>query len=300
MRLDLSIVIQMAVFALLFASLASTGYAQETSASNRDFGTTVRLRSGGVDYIFYKTERSTAAREDVRRALAEFDHLFRELRANLFQSHGVREPGTMSVALAGDAEVFRRLTGRPWYVAGLYEPPAKRLVFQNPVALRRRGILRSTLVHELCHVLISEAADQMRRENSSQAGGDGNLRGPVWLEEGYCEALSRPTCVRESAAIHRRIRATPDLSKLVAWLESRFGNSGSSNRSTNRNDWKQRGLAFCVASLFVADWSATVGQERAFSYLIGDGASLTDAKDFEELRRHYKRFRNKFVASDNE
>ncbi|MCR9140811.1 MAG: hypothetical protein NXI24_00965 [bacterium] len=264
----------------------------------------IAVEANRAQYRYYFRADARRNHDGLRRMISDFDDVFAAARERVFAGHGLRGPERMTIALAGDARIFQRLTGRPWYVAGLYDPLSRRLFFQNPAALRRRGILRSTVTHELCHVATAHA--RRGRRDSLVAAPATNARIPVWLEEGYCEALANTSCEADQKAVHRIVRSASDWQAFHGWLESRLGGgavSGGERQAKGTvgeaHDYhrpgagitrEERRQAFCVAALFVSDWTAAVGRKRAFAYLTG---SSTFSADFEP-QRFYPRFYNKF------
>lgn len=295
------------LFAVLFAVLHYIPYEFVRAAPGGQSLIIERLRNDGIEYALYlpgETDRS--GRKSARDELLAFDRTFRAARSEVFALHGEREPRSMSVALAGDARIFSKLTGRPWYVAGLYEPESRRLIFQNSAALRRRGILARTVRHELCHALIAETRGTGTRNSSA----------PAWLEEGYCEALgdlqpanathanasqtnpSRDACTEYAATIHNKIRAATTLADFAAWLAAGMHLSGAQTNA--QVDRRNRRQAFCAAALFASDWVANAGRDRAFAYLTGRVQSqpaVQHSTNLAELERDYARFRGKFLRS---
>ncbi len=194
---------------LAFATVLFAGPAVET------------VQWEGVRYRLYG--KAAADRE----ALREFHALFRKHADEVYAMHGVRPPLTTDIALAGNADIFRQLSGEPWFVAGLYDARTDRLILQRPRALQQRGLLVSTIRHEVCHRLLAG----LRRENS------GSSR--PWLEEGYCESVGRltaPDCRSSASWMKATARLSTFETKLSAGLKSE-------NRTERRR-------AFCIGAEF--------------------------------------------------
>ncbi|HSB27187.1 MAG TPA: hypothetical protein VLE19_05015, partial [Pyrinomonadaceae bacterium] len=68
---------------------------------------------------------------------------------------------------------FTSRTGQPWWAAAATE--GNRIELQPVTILKQRGVLFTTLRHELAHVIIDSA---------------GNRRVPRWLEEGFALYLA--------------------------------------------------------------------------------------------------------------
>jgi len=104
-----------------------------------------------------------AAEERERAAITG---LVRRVRADIAARAGVGEPRGLTITVHPTVESFGRATGQPWWVAGA---TAGRAIDLLPIAtLRQRGILESTLRHELAHVVVDLALASR----------------PVWVREG--------------------------------------------------------------------------------------------------------------------
>jgi hypothetical protein len=269
--------IVVACASLLFAACAAALLADEAP-------TISRWRTGGVDYALYS--RGAITGNEAREILARFDAVLRESRRELFATHDLPEPALIQVALAGDARIFADLTGRPWYIAGLVivdraRPDYGRLYFQNPTALRKRGILESTVRHELCHLLLDGARTS---RPAPLAAPDESWS---WLEEGYCEALGAAArggsaCVRDSAAIHAHVRRLARVDQFADWIMGRLKGSAQGVRG--------RRQAFCAASAFAREWLGQVGRAEAVRVL----ARERTRADQRALADSYDAFRKKF------
>lgn len=104
-----------------------------------------------------------AAEERERAALTG---LVRRARADIAARAGIGEPRGLTITVHPTVESFGRATGQPWWVAAA---TIGRAVDLLPVSvLRQRGILESTVRHEVAHVVVDAA-----------------LAGrPVWVREG--------------------------------------------------------------------------------------------------------------------
>jgi hypothetical protein len=80
---------------------------------------------------------------------------------------------TLEIRLNGSTGDFTARTGQPWWAAAATK--GNRIELQPVAILKRRGVLFTTLRHELAHVLIDAAS---------------NNRAPRWLEEGFAIYLA--------------------------------------------------------------------------------------------------------------
>ncbi|MGD9905895.1 MAG: SpoIID/LytB domain-containing protein [Vicinamibacterales bacterium] len=104
-----------------------------------------------------------AAEERERAALTG---LVRRARADIAARAGVAEPQGLTITVHPTVESFGRATGQPWWVAAATTGRAIDLL---PIAtLRQRGILDSTLRHEVAHVVADPALASR----------------PMWVREG--------------------------------------------------------------------------------------------------------------------
>jgi stage II sporulation protein D len=86
---------------------------------------------------------------------------------------GLVAPALIEVRVYPDVESFRNATGEPGWVAA--QTRGNRIALQPAAALRARGILESTLRHEMVHVAVeTHAAPGL----------------PLWFREGLAEYLS--------------------------------------------------------------------------------------------------------------
>jgi hypothetical protein len=89
-----------------------------------------------------------------------------EARGQLMEKYHFASPAPVEIRLSTTTAEFCQHTGRPWWQASIYRD---RIIYLQPVrVLRERGILATTLRHELMHRLVDEHAK-------------GN--GPRWLYE---------------------------------------------------------------------------------------------------------------------
>ncbi|MGE0363665.1 MAG: SpoIID/LytB domain-containing protein [Vicinamibacterales bacterium] len=104
-----------------------------------------------------------AAEERERAAITG---LLRRVRADIAARAGVGEPRGLTITVHPTIESFGRATGQPWWVAGA---TVGRVIDLLPIGtLRQRGILESTLRHEVAHVVVDAALASR----------------PVWVREG--------------------------------------------------------------------------------------------------------------------
>lgn len=102
--------------------------------------------------------------------------LAERLKANAGERLQLRPPDYLTIRVYPTVEVFRNATAEPGWVAARSSGSA--IDLQPKDVLERRGILRSTLYHEILHVTIEAAA----------------IPGlPVWFREGLVECLSEKT-----------------------------------------------------------------------------------------------------------
>lgn len=76
-------------------------------------------------------------------------------------------PSQISFVIFATTGDFTANTKRGWWIAGVFE--REEIMLQPPLVLKKRGILKSTIIHELSHSAISI----ITKENC-----------PVWLSEG--------------------------------------------------------------------------------------------------------------------
>lgn len=197
-----------------------------------------------------------------RTALQEFHALFTKQSNEVYALHGERPPLTTDVAIAGNADIFRQLSGAPWFVAGLYDPATDRLIFQRPAALQQRGLLVSTIRHEVCHRLLAGLRSP-------------GVEAPHWLEEGYCESLGRtaaPDCTGSAAWMRDTIDLTSFQKKLSAGLRS--------GRHAERRQ------AFCVAAEFAHFLVQRRGRSITLQTLLG--RSPVQPESYTEFRAKFR------------
>jgi hypothetical protein len=93
-------------------------------------------------------------------------------RANA-ASISIGELPLLEIRLNDSTGDFTARTGQPWWAAAATK--GNRIEFQPVVLLKRRGVLVTTLRHELAHVVIDKASRN---------------RAPRWLEEGFAIYLA--------------------------------------------------------------------------------------------------------------
>src|SRR5439155_6904129 len=76
----------------------------------------------------------------------------REIAARI----GLPAPASIEIRIYSDVETFRNATGEPGTVAGF--TTGRRIELQPMTTLRARGVLESTLRHELTHVFLESQA----------------------------------------------------------------------------------------------------------------------------------------------
>ena len=117
---------------------------------------------------------------------------------------GLPSPPSIEIRVYPDVETFRNATGEPGSVAGF--TTGRRIAIQPIAILRARGVLESTLRHELTHAFLETQAAP-------------NL--PVWFREGLAAYLSdgpkspSPAAARVSALVQ-----THGLPAMLAWLRA--------------------------------------------------------------------------------
>jgi SpoIID/LytB domain protein len=113
-------------------------------------------------------------RRDANQVLGTLDSARADFlrRANA-ASVSVGDLPTLEIRLNDSTGDFTARTGQPWWAAAATK--GNRIEFQPVALLKRRGILASTLRHELAHVVIDRVS--------------GN-RAPRWLEEGFAIYLA--------------------------------------------------------------------------------------------------------------
>jgi stage II sporulation protein D len=127
---------------------------------------------------------------------------------------GFPAPTGIDIRVYPDVETFRHATGEPGWVSA--RASGLRIEIQPAALLRSKGILDSTLRHELLHVVI---------ESQSKPGL------PVWFREGLVGVLSEsgshsgagPGDVRERNDEGQARRAYADVHRRVSALINRYG-----------------------------------------------------------------------------
>ena len=138
-------------------------------------------------------------------------------------------PAGIEIRAYPDLDAFRNATGEPGWVAA--HTDGRRIHLQPIAILQSRGVLESTLSHELLHVLI---------ESMAKPGL------PVWFREGLAAFLEngrgagiarqpQDQDLRQTADAGRARRAYADAEAMVANLVQTYGEVGVL-------DWVRRGL----------------------------------------------------------
>jgi len=127
-------------------------------------------------------------------------------------------PGLLRVRITANMGQWRRMTGRPWYVAAAVV--GGDVLTQPPHSLRRLADLEGTIHHEVAHLFIRHAAGR---------------NCPRWLEEGLAHCLAEQS-------IHPGAGATglPGNEKELASLEARL------TRDASDRVGLQRDYAICL------------------------------------------------------
>jgi hypothetical protein len=111
---------------------------------------------------------------DDERERAALMGLVRRARADIAARAGVPEPQGLTITVHPTVESFGRATGQPWWVAAATEGTTIDLL---PVSvLRQRGILESTVRHEIAHVVVDPAIAAR----------------PMWVREGVALYFANP------------------------------------------------------------------------------------------------------------
>jgi hypothetical protein len=119
---------------------------------------TYRLAENNVIIHFAEKHDEPAAREILAIAVSA--------RQQLAEKYQLAFPAPVEIRLCPTTYEFCRMTGQPWWQASIYRRP---VIYLQPVrVLRGRGILETTLQHELLHQLV----DEHSKGNS-----------PTWLSE---------------------------------------------------------------------------------------------------------------------
>ena len=123
---------------------------------------------------FRVTYPADVDRRDANQVLSTLDSARADFlrRANI-ASIAVSEPGLLEIRLNDSTGDFTARTGQPWWAAAATK--GNRIEFQPVALLKRRGILVTTLRHELAHVVIDKVSAS---------------RAPRWLEEGFAIYLA--------------------------------------------------------------------------------------------------------------
>jgi stage II sporulation protein D len=107
--------------------------------------------------------------------------------------YGWTPPAGVEIRVYPDVETFRNATGEPGWVAACTS--GRRIHLQPSAALRARGVLDSTIHHELLHVFVeAQAAPGL----------------PVWFREGLVGYLEHPVRTGEADAPESDLRQKED------------------------------------------------------------------------------------------
>ena len=135
---------------------------------------------------------------DEERERAALMGLVRRARGDIAGRAGVAEPQGITITVHPTVESFGRATGQPWWVAAA---TVGRTVDLLPMSvLRQRGILESTVWHEVAHVVV----------DSSLAGR------PVWVREGLALYFSGATDAAPPPAGHPTCPGDAELLRAVS------------------------------------------------------------------------------------
>jgi len=123
--------------------------------------------------------------------------LVRRARDQIAAASGMSPPPTITVTVMPTVEAFGRTTGQPWWIAGTTEGSS--IAMLPLTILRQRGLIESTIRHEVAHVLV-----------------DTSLKGrPIWVREGvalyFADASSRDEpASKRSAGDRERVSCPKD------------------------------------------------------------------------------------------
>jgi len=123
------------------------------------------VRTGGEAVALFSTQP-----EQDRAVLAIAERQLKDIAGET----GWAAPGPVEIRVYPDVETFRNATGEPGWVAA--HTSGRRVELQPAGVLRGKGVLESTLRHELLHVVV---------EGQAKAGL------PVWFREGVVGYLER-------------------------------------------------------------------------------------------------------------
>ena len=119
---------------------------------------TLRIAENNITIRFAEPRAESIAREVLTIAA--------NARQELAEKYKLAFSAPVEIRLSATTYEFCQITGRPWWQASVYRG---RVIYLQPIrALRERGILATTLRHELMHQLVEEHA----KSNS-----------PLWLSE---------------------------------------------------------------------------------------------------------------------
>lgn len=107
--------------------------------------------------------------------------LIRTARTEIARAAGMPEPPSLQITIHPTIESFGRATGQPWWVAAA---TVGRDIDAIPLTLlRQRGILESTLRHEIAHAVVDGALKER----------------PVWVREGAAMYFANPSAAVAAA-----------------------------------------------------------------------------------------------------
>ncbi|MCP4131490.1 MAG: hypothetical protein GY754_10975 [bacterium] len=200
--------------------------------------------------------------------LLYFHSVFTESVSQLYARYNVKMPSRFRVTLALRSKIFKQLTGINWFVAGLFDPVEDGFYFQNPVSLRRRGILTRVVRHEITHQVIFRA-----RVNSGKSGSRKDL---FWLEESFCEALY-PVEKGNIPAIAKTMKKFGSYNRFRKYLSK---NLASSNRIVKKR-------AYGIAQTWGSFLINRLGERPVFEVLIGGKSPGIIKKEFVSFKKKY-------------
>lgn len=166
-------------------------------------GTKVGLTAQGIRWTRMNGEKvtmfSTQPGQDAA-TLALADRLLR----NVSQRTHRAIPPNVELRVYPDLDMFRNATREPGWVAA--HTSASRIDLQPVAVLRSRGVLESTIAHELTHVLLQTGA---------------NPALPVWFREGLAAYFtSTPGAASPAHSTDADLRQTSDASRARAAYDS--------------------------------------------------------------------------------
>jgi hypothetical protein len=205
-----------------------------------------------------------------------------DARKQLVERYHLTSSSPVEIRLSATTAEFCQRTGRPWWQSSIYQ---EHVIYLQPVrVLRERGILTTTLRHELMHQLVDERAK-------------GN--GPRWLYEalaiynsGEIEFLKPRSSSRNLSKASRGKPVSPTVqTESLTWneLESRL--EGISRREENENLYFQlyhlgRFLEQNFQPPQIAALLLQLGQPASLAQACRDALGIS-AKDLEQSWLQY-------------